>query len=47
MQGKSREAVQQWLQNERSKANVTMSPELQALMAEVGRENLKNHVHTP
>lgn len=46
-EGKSKEAVQKWLDNERRNAKVTMSPDLQALIASIGEENKKKNIHTP
>jgi parvulin-like peptidyl-prolyl isomerase len=46
-EGKSKEAVTKWLENERRNAKITMSPELQELIASIGAENKKKNIQTP
>jgi parvulin-like peptidyl-prolyl isomerase len=46
-EGKSKDAVQKWLENERRNAKVVMSPEVQAIIATIGAENKQKNIRTP
>lgn len=44
---KSRQAVQKWLTEQRLTAKITLSPDFQALLASIGKENKEKNIRTP